>query len=260
MKKYSKQDRRIIRGLSPKCSKLFGIFERFEQAEFIEISGLSPRFDPIQSTMSLSLLAFSCLSGDGKTQQIDENLGTLFKDRKKKRIQPLLEALRKEGFEPRFLAILDDCEPERVWGWDVSQEDVATSCKVLIEEARSRMEIPSDWTVKLWSEIEKENNAELHHLELGGSLVRELILHGIPFHHLKEHMRKFPNKKLVGKVEDAASRRMIHYASQGAVLEKVFFNAILLQTETPWWVKDPLYNAVRLFRLPITHPFPEERR
>lgn len=191
-------------------------------------------------------LAFSCLRGG--RHGLEENLGTLFTPRSVGVLQDFLD-------EKELLVVVDDLEPVRIWQWDTSQTEVTE----WLELVRATSEILDQWQVKLWSEIES-----------GGKINYDEVLQKIQepkwalhVHRLFSHMKKFPNKKAnfssSGELREAVVRRAAHYALQGTVLEKLFPFATLLQTETPWSVKDPLFQPLRNKPLPIIHPF-EERR
>jgi len=250
--KYEKQDRHAINGLSREARASFEILEAFEKGEFLGL----PELCSALAAGTMTLVAFSCISGSAEGQEIDQDMGTLFKKRREKEMEVLLSALEATGQKRHLLVILDDCEPRRVWQWNISQDEVTNWCRMVIEDAESQGRVPSGWEIKLWSDVEKSC-----------AVAYDCILEQIrtpPFallvHQHVEHMKRFPNKKLAGDVREAAVRRVAQYALQGIVLEEFIPSAILLQSETPWSVKDPLYGALRTKPLPIVHPYPEERR
>ena len=250
--KYEKQDRHAINGLSPRAR---GVFEAFEALEKGEILGL-PELCSSLSSGTATVVAFSCISGSAEGYEIGQDMGALFGKKKKKETEAFLGALATADQGQRFLAILDDCEPRRVWQWGISQEEVTDWCRMVIEDAENQNKIPSGWEIKLWSDIEKSCAMAYDRvLDEVCSPRFALIVH----QHL-EHMKRFPNKKLAGDIRQAALRRVAQYALQGAVLEEYLPHAILLQSETPWSVKDPLYGVLRQKLLPIVHPYSEDRR
>ena len=246
---YSKKERAAIKNLSLESRRLFEVFEETEQGKII---GLPELCDTLDNRGEI--IIFSCLSGNGKRKEIDQNLGTLFQRRKKKIVQKLFTALCGAGYDTAPLVIIDDCEPSRVWQWNISQEEITCWCEMIIEAARERGDIPEKWKILLWSRIERDESVIYD--EILEKVRKECSLWT---HQHLSYMRKFPNRKLVGDIRGAAKRRVAEYALQGILLEKRFPKAILLQSEVPWRVKDPLYNLLRGQLLPIIHPLPERR-
>ncbi len=245
---YSRIDRRAISGLTSDQNSLFYALERQEQGEFVAVPELCKA---IQTTPTLVI--FSCLSGDGSKQELGLNLGALFETRLKRLTEKFLGQLANAGHNLQIIVLIDDCEPRRVWQWNTPQKDITDWCRMVIEDSS---EIPIGWNVNLWSELEWQTS-----LTFEESLVKmsshpdyALLIH----QHL-EHMREFPNRKLIGDLREAAQRRVVVYALQGVVLEKQIPSAILCQSETPWRVKDPMYNPFRNQPIPIIHPYPERR-
>lgn len=192
-------------------------------------------------------MAFSCLFGD--KSGLAENLGSLFIP---KRISALQSFLKEQD----LLVILDDLEPVRIWQWEISQEEITGWLQLVVEASA----VPEKWQVKLWSDFESHSEKSYNDAleKIRGA---KYALH---VHRLAIHMQEFPNQKanLEGKkaFQEAAVRRAAHYALQGVILEELFPSGVLLQTETPWKVKDPLFQPLRGELLPIVHPFEEERR
>ncbi len=245
--KYSKTDRQAINRLTDKMG-LFIELERREQGDFVAVPDLCHSIES-----NPTLVIFSCLSGNGFKQELGLSLGTLFETRLKKMTEAFVGQLSEAGHNVPIMVLLDDCEPCRVWQWDTSQEEITEWCRMVIED--SSEEIPTDWNVKLWSDLER--GAKLTFEESLAKMSepgQALLVH----QHL-EHMRAFPNKKLIGDIKVAALRRVAGYALQGVVLEECMPAAILCQTETPWSIKDPIYNPFRGKPLPIIHPYPERR-
>ncbi|OGG41702.1 hypothetical protein A3A21_03790 [Candidatus Jorgensenbacteria bacterium RIFCSPLOWO2_01_FULL_45_25b] len=245
----NKRDRQAMRKVSPTAVCILGVLEAYEQGEFVALPELC-----IALQTEPTFVAFSCLSGDGLVQELDLNLGAFFKKRAIEITRRFFTELRANSCRDFPLVVfLDDCEPCRVWQWNVFQDDMTAWCRMMLEDARDW--IPAEWSVRLWSEIESELSFSYEQalFEVRGDS------HALLLYRLAEYMRRFPNKKLVGDVNEAIRRRVAQYALQGAVLEKVFPHAILLQTEAPWSVKDLLYDTMRQTPLPIVHLYPERR-
>lgn len=238
---YERNERKAISNLSEQTSKFFNILKAAEKGQMVAIPELcaclkrGPEF-----------VTFSCLSGDQEKKILGENLGTLFTDRK-------IKVVRQVFKEHYLTVIIDDTEPVRIWQWDTPQEEVTGWYQLVFEESI----VPEGWTIKLWSEIERASGV------IYEKIITEIAKpeYALVVYHRLEHMKQFPNKKLkwVRDLHYAAILRVAQYALQGIILEKKFPSAILLQGETPWAVKDPLFQTLRDSPLPIIHPF-EERR
>jgi len=244
--RYSRLDRKAIGNLSSEQMKFFGILEQIEEGEFVAIPELcgAIHLNPV-------LVAFSCLSGDGATEELEMTIGTLFETRLLRATENFLGILKENGCNMPFTVILDDCEPRRVWRWGREQKDITDWCKMVIEDS----DIPNGWSVNLWSDL--EGRPALSFEDVLAEMSKPT--YALVIHQHLEYMRKFPNKKLIGNFKGAALRRVAGYAFQGLILEQKMPEAILCQTETPWSVKDPIYNPLRQIPLPIIHPYPERR-
>lgn len=192
-------------------------------------------------------VAFSCLFGD--KNGLTDNLGTLFTPKNVDALQNFLDG-------KHLLVVIDDLEPVRIWQWEIPQREITGWLQLVLQAST----IPKCWEVVLWSALESRSKKINYDEALDKIQNSKYALH---IHKLYLHMQKFPNKKanLAGKkaFQEAATRRAAHYALQGVILEELFPSTILFQTETPWLVKDPLYQPLRNSPLPIVHPY-EERR
>ncbi len=246
--KHNRNDRKAIKTLSPISESIFKVLEDYEKGDFVGVPELCNALN-----MGALLVAFSCLSGDGANQEIAHDIGVMFKKRRIKATTKFLSDLENAGYSGKLVVILDDYEPSRVWQWCIPQEEVTSWCEMLIEDTKEI--IPKNWELKLWSEFEQELEIEYEEIlyEMRKTSYELLVYQQI------EYMRNFPNKKLVGEIREASLRRITQYALQGVVLEKICPQAILVQSETPWSVKDPLYNPLRSSFLPIIHPYDERR-
>ena len=237
---YDKHERRAIN----KLSKEADFFSKLERAENQQIVAILELCNCLEN--SPEFIAFSCLSGDQEKRVLGNNFGALFTDRRVKIVKEVL------GNKP-FTVFIDDTEPIRIWQWDTPQEEITGWCQLVLEDSS----IPENWDVRMWSEFEADSGWKYE------EILEEIQKpeHALVVHHRLQHMKEFPNKKLrfVRDLHKAATLRVAQYVLQGIVLEKKLPSAILFQSETPWAVKDPLFQSLRKSRLPIVHPF-EERR
>lgn len=245
MQQFSKYERKAIASLSIQANDLFNVLENAEIGQLIGTANLCSCLEN-----NPEFISFSCLSGNQEKQELGENLGALFIESKIRILQNITQRLG-----ARFTIFIDDTEPIRIWQWPTPQSEISEWCQLVIEST----EIPKNWSVQLWSHVETGSGPEYQQILEEVSKPKHAML----VHRRLAHMKEFPNKKikdLKGRdLEHAATRRVAQYALQGLILEKKMPSAILLQSETPWGVKDPLYQALRKNLLPIVHPFKERR-
>jgi len=261
--KYDKHERQAIQNLPSAASRVFGVIECEEKGTIVDVKGLCSCL-----TKGATLVLFSCLSGNGRKEEFGQDLGTLFVTRLKGRAETLFSLLRGAGYEGSFCVIVDDTEPSRVWQWKIGEQDSALWYRMVIEDAK----IPLGWEVKLWSDIESaftETSRSRGYLAPGVSSFDEYLSERRargPSHNayrLLEHMKQFPNKKLREEevsLKEVALRRAVQCKWQGMVISQFISNPVLIQTETPWAVKDPLlYHPLGNSFHSILHPFAYER-
>ncbi|TSC62773.1 MAG: hypothetical protein Athens041674_408 [Parcubacteria group bacterium Athens0416_74] len=248
---YGRHARHAIKHLSPIAAKHFAVLEAREKGELVAVPQMCRAL-----TDRPTLLAFACLSGDGSTRTLDENLGFLSSRKKCKVVEDTLSALRDAECAASLTIIVDDFEPTRAWQWDVPQEQITDWCKLLVDAVYGDIFERLGARALFCSELERDFEPTYESVyERVRDSKYELLVHAN-----LQHIRKFPNKKRVGDGRESTIRKVAQYAVQGLVLEKMFPNGILLQSETPWAVKDPLYDSLRLSPLPIVHLFSDERR
>ena len=257
--KYDKHDRWAIKHLSDSARVLFEVIEREEKGEIINVPGLclalrgNPKF-----------VAFSCIYGDGKRESLEDNLGMVFASNLKGKMKNFVERLKIAGLKTQLQVIVDDTEPVRFWKWKTSQEEVTAWLTMIIEDST----IPEGWNVKLWSEIERDcreaitsNPFQLPPYEEFYERESCTIMQSVQYHNLSQHITSFPNKGLQDvPVKEAVVGKLVQYKYECLVLNLMVSDLILIQTETPWEVKDPLFhNPLKNSPMNIIHPF-ERRR
>jgi len=242
---HERDERKARNTLSEGARRQFEILESVEKGQMVAVPKLCEALES-----NSTFFSFSCLSGDHLNKELGYNLGILFTERRMRATEKIFEQLGS-----RIIVFIDDTEPIRIWRWPTPQEEITEWCRMVVEDTA----VPESWDVRLWSETESLSSLEYQKIL---AEVRKPE-HALVVSRRLAHMREFPNRKikdLRGKeLEDAARHRVAHYALQGLVLEQIIPNGVLLQAETPWAVKDPLYQTLRVSSLPIIHPF-EERR
>lgn len=251
IQKYDKNDRQAIKCLSDSARALFEVLEREEKGEMINVPGLCRALadDP-------KFVAFSCIHGDGKREELEANLGMVFEKALKAKVEGFINQLKTAGYRNQFLVIVDDTEPIRFWKWETTQREVTTWLDMVIEDA----DIPTGWNVKLWSRLEASCIEQDHTLPLYEKFFATqlgVVAQSVPYHNLFRHVSKFPNKGLRDvPVREAVIGKLIQYKYECLALNLLLPNLILIQTETPWEVKDPLFrNPLDDSPMNIIHPF-----
>ncbi|GEM_PF-5154395 len=259
IQKYDKNDRQAIKQLSDPARALFEVIESEEKGEIVDVGGLCsvlerPKF-----------VIFSCLSGNGEKEELGQDLGVLFTTNLQEKAKSFSDSLASSGYNGQLLVIVDDSEPVKFWNWKMSQEDVTLWCRMVVEDS----DIPEGWEIKLWSDLESEyartldsEASPLSYGEFYASKVSQ-IKGSVVFHKLFQHIKNFPNKGLQLKgvsVEKTTIDKLVQYQFQQLVLRSMIANGVLIQTETPWEVKDSLFHGpLGQSFASIIHPF-ERRR
>ena len=215
----------------------------------------------------LTFLLFSCLAVErGKEELVLDLAKTLFFNggnkplsNDAKRAMRLVQEIEKMGASINVIPILVDTEPQRTWGWQVPQEEITLACQLMIEEAIASELLPNNWHPTLWSDIEKRYAGSCA-FEQTVQIARGCGKYQLLIHQQEKHLRDFSDDyHFPAGIHEAAIRQVAAYATEGAILEAVYPNAILLQSEWPWQEKDRLYQWLRLINkkkpLPIIHPF-----
>jgi hypothetical protein len=249
---HTKEVRQALKRLSPKAVHMFEAIESRKLGESRALPELCRALDA-----GPTFIAYACLAGDGTTQQLSNTVGFLSSGKKRKAMHDFLTAIRHAGADPKIVVVFDDFEPCRAWQWDYAQEEVTLWCEILIDEHLRDVFPGFDTEVLLCSQL--ESNFEPGYADVYRRICNDRA-HDLLIHQNFEHMRRFPNKKRTGDERECARRKVAQYAVQGLALERRFPNGILLQSETPWRVKDPLYDPLRQAPMPVVHLFPDERR
>ena len=217
-------------------------------------------------SQTLTLLVFSCLATEqSKEELVMDFFKTLFFDgglkdisNTAKRAIRLVREIEDLGLEVKVIPILVDTEPKRTWGWQASQHELTLTCELMIEEARESEFLPKNWEPVLWSSLEACYS--------GGQTFEECLKwakgagkHSMCVREQAKHLAGFSDRyHFPLGLEETAVRQVGAYAFEGVVLEEIFPNALLLQSEFPWSEKDALYQWLRNKKKPlqIVHPFP----
>lgn len=258
--RYNQSDRQAIKSLPQSAIALFEAIENEEKGEIVDVPGLCSVL-----TKGPEFVIFSCLSGNAEREELPQDLGVLFTTSLHAKAESFMNLLTRAGFVGRLQVIVDDTEPVKFWNWGKSQSEITTWCQMVIEE----MDIPKSWDVKLWSDLESGyamvtgSGAGLpSYSEFYASKITQ-VKSSVLFHKLFQHISNFPNKGLQMKnvpVEKATTDKLIQYQFQQLILRRMMANGVLIQTETPWEVKDPLFHGPLGNSFgSIIHPF-ERRR
>jgi hypothetical protein len=249
VKHASREIRQAKRGLTDQGRATIDLLSTWEQHEFVDPVTLYKLADQAP----LHFIAFSCLGTYRGKQELRPSLDETYFFRSSKvapRAIELVRALEAAGVTVSVHAFLQDREPCRTWGWQVAQGDITAACELMREGGQSAL--PSNWHITLWSEVETMCGGEVPHASWT-EWARKT--HPLMIHQVTEHLRGFPEIEFVGGVKVAAARQVAAYALEGCLLEKMYPDAILLQSETPYERKARMYQLRRKQPLPIIHPF-----
>ncbi len=249
----SREERKILQGLSERASQTLEILQAHEQ-EKIDIN---PALAAALEGMSLTFVVFACLGTVRGKEELRLDLSeTIFFKKFRRQAERLLKSFSGEGIHTKLIVILPDLEPRRTWGWQVPQEEITGLCELMVEDAASTL--PQHWRVRLWSDIEMEAQAGADYdtaLRWAMKSAPELILRP-ETQFFRDFGRLHPDIIVADEPETRVARKQIAaYAHEGRVLERLYPNAILLQTDTPVGRKDAMFNLLRREPLAIAHPF-----
>jgi hypothetical protein len=260
--KYTKSEKQLVKRLKSDTRGILLVLEEYERGEFVATTELMTVL-----SRGCQFITFSCLSGSAEGEKLGIDLGRLFTGRITGVIKDLLNRTISYCYDKGLTVVLDDCEPVCIWDWSTPQKDITSWYRMVIEDCADQ--IPENWQVILWSDLKKQVESspaygayESRMREIVSSSCHKEKCMRRTAQELFWHMKTFPNKKLLADrgMEHVALNRLYHCAVQGMAFEIAFPNAILIQTETPWRIKDQLYDFFRTYKLPIIHPYPEERR
>lgn len=244
----TREERQALRILGAKEREMLQVLERHET---LSIMGLAQLCAALSQDV-VTFVTFSCLGSiKGKEElRLDLFETYFFRSRKLRECVALLQELR--AIKPvRMLTILPDCEPRRTWGWSVSQEELTTTCELMIEDARDSGRVPEGWEVVCWSALEARTQSVFPDA-LAWATQPAQALH---IHQEAELLGRYPDILFKEGLEVAALRQVAAYAHEGRVLEELYPHAVLLQSESSPQRKDRMYQPLRSQPLAIVHPF-----
>lgn len=224
----------------------------------------------IESGSPLTFLVFSCLATEKEREYlIEDYFRTLFfcgsynhggpktLGHRPRKVLHLIQEIERLGLVAQVIPILVDTEPRRTWGWKTNQEDLSFQCELMFEQADDSGLFPDNWHPSMWSMLEKRYTGQ-ETFEKCLQWVRTSGPQAIRIREQVKCLRNFADRyHFPLGIEETAVRQVAAYAFEGIVLEQVFPNAILLQSEEPWKEKDCLYQLRRDKKntLCIVHPF-----
>lgn len=248
----SKEERRMLAALSQRARMALEILNGFEQDEFRPV----PLLGNVLEAIPLTFVVFACLGTRKGVEELKLDLfETLFLKRFRREAEKLLQAFAESGIETTLQIILPDMEPRRTWGWDASQEELTGYCRMMAEDAISKL--PKGWSALIWSDLERQAEAGAGYDE--AYAWAQASAHPLLVREERQFFRELgerhPDILTRGHPEMMALRQIAAYAHEGRTLERLFPNAILLQTDTPVERKDAMFQSLRKQALPIAHPF-----
>lgn len=238
--------------MSGKATEALEILANNEQAELVVSSVLGSALE----AKPLTFIVFACLGTERGKEELRLDLyETIFLKRFRRQAEKLFHELETAKIPATLLIILPDLEPRRTWGWQVPQEELSGLCRLMIEDAVSRL--PQGWDAVLWSDLETRAAAGegyIQALQWAEVSAPPLLLRDEKLF-FRELGKRHPDLLTQGSPEVLARRQIAAYAHEGRVLEQLFPRGILLQTDTPVQRKDAMFMPLRREPLVIAHPF-----
>lgn len=246
----SKQgNRKCLRFLSEQAKKGWEILENRETQVFVapEELGKDLEFQPVE------FMTFSCLATYRGKEELKLDFKETFFFRKFfKDTLALFGEFVRAGLTVNIKIILPDTEPKETWGWSVPQEELTGYCRMMAEDAAKQL--PKNFQILLWSDLLGQTSYSFDEVLLWAERFASAILINSESQFIK-NSPEFNEILLWDKPVKIAQKQVAAYALQGLVLEKLFPNAIFLQSEFPAARKDKMYMPLRSRELPIVHPF-----
>ncbi len=237
-----------------------------QQIDLVDRTALYRSVERSIETGTLNFAFFSCLAAKrGKEELILDFSKTLFFDGGAKGVSSrvkctarMVQEIKDHGLQVKVLPILADSEPKRTWGWHVPQDELTLACELMIDEASRSGILPDpDWKPVTWSELESRSGGTWT-FERSLAWARSPGKHIISVRQQTACLAGFVDRyHFPLGLEETSVRQVAAYALEGAVLQEILPNAILLQSEIPLSEKDGLYQWLRDKKLPlcIIHPF-----
>lgn len=248
----NKEERSIRAALSQRARTALETLKGFEQDEI----RLVPLLGNALEATPLIFVIFACLGTRKGVEELKFDLfETIFFKRFRREAEKLFRAFADNSIEATLQIILPDMEPRRTWGWDTQQEELTGYCRMMAEDAITKF--PKGWSTLVWSDFERQVEAEASYdeaLAWAKTSAHPLIVRE-ERQFFRELSERHPDILTRGHPETMALRQVAAYAHEGRMLERLFPDAILLQTDTPVARKDTMFQPLRKQSLPIAHPF-----
>lgn len=246
----TKEERRATAAFCPRARKVLEVLNRFEQDEIRLVPFLGTALEAIP----LTFVVFACLGTRKGVEELKLDLfETIFLKRFRREAEKLFRVFADDRIEATLQIILPDREPRRTWGWGVPQEELTAYCRMMAEDAASKL--LKAWSVLLWSDLEQESAASYDAALAWAQTSAHPLIVREERQFFRELGERHPDILMRGDPEAMALRQIAAYAHEGRTLETVFPNAFLLQTDTPVGRKDGMFQLLRKQALPIAHPF-----
>jgi len=247
-----REQRRVLATLNERERIILETLNEFEKEEIEPVPLLSHAL----RTTPVEFMVFACLGTKKGAEELKLDLyETIFLKHFRRIAEKLFRALAGRGVEATLRIILPDLERRRTWGWQVPQEDLTGFCQMMVEDATAQL--PKGWRASTWSDLERQTPMGTEYdrvCDWAESSAHPLILKDERLF-FQELERRHPEILTRRDAETMARRQIAAYAHEGRVLEQIFPNAILLQTDTPVKRKDLMFQTLRKQSLPIAHPF-----
>jgi hypothetical protein len=242
-------ERKAVKGLSERAHAAWEILTEREKSGYGGF-GAIPELCRNLEADPITFIVFSCLASVRGAEKLILNLSlTMFFRLFRRQTEPFLQTFLAKGLPVQLVVVLPDTEPRETWGWKVPQEELTKSCRQMVDN-----HLLPCCKVLLWSDLVTQSNDTFEQALVWAekSASPLIIKQEIDYMKTSSAYRDI----FLGKdLRQTAIRQAAAYALQGKVLEQLYPQAILLQSELPTTTKDKMYNPLRTNPLPVLHPF-----
>lgn len=197
---------------------------------------------------------FTCLGTEKGREELKLDLREtgLFSGSRFKRAHTVLAKIREVLPTIQVKLILPDAEPHRVWGWDVSQEELTMACDLMIEQAEVDNLLPADWKAVTWTSL--EDLAQVDGLNFPRALTWAADPARLQHVHAEAAlMARHPYIMTRGEARDVGLSLTAHLAYESALLASLGPNGILLHVDREGARREKLLGGFRPPGIPVWH-------
>jgi hypothetical protein len=251
--KQSRADRAAIKALEENQKRAFDVIVQAVKAVGIaDIADIPGVCRAIQADVPCVYL-FTCLGTYTGRQElkIDIRGTSLLSSRRFGRAKKFVADLAMH-VPLKVKLILPDAEPLRVWGWDISQDDLTVACELMIEQATEEKLLPDNWHAVTWTSIEATTPSDAPTLEQALAWANES---GQRLHVRAEAelMSRHNYIATQGANLEVGKRLTAHLTYESTLLSSLGDNGMLLHVDGEGARREKLLSGFRPPGIPVIH-------